>query len=388
MLEQIHATQTGLAPIAGLPEPSPLIRYVLRGLDGCWMPEFGRWSHIYHLDGRAKPNQSIPHSDVFYTLNVLLGLSRIRHLGPIHNYDLRRIFEENVPLVPQLPSQKYAYGMALWAGAELGFDIPAETFARLRRVLDDRAGWMSFTAQDLGMILIGCVEQARRGRTELGAIARALFQHLDRYYSCSSHLFYDGAKGWRRRFSSFATHTYLTLACYIYGEWAKDQRAITLAKNCSAKLISLQGPQGEWPWFFYTPAGRVVDFYEIYSVHQDGMAPAWLEYAQQHEVPGAEEALIKGFMWIYGENQLRRSMLRKKEGLICRSQIRRGERDSKSRRVVRALVNAVTGGGQDLIAPSKLDLRLECRSYHLGWVLWASGRRDDLPEIHHHASLG
>ena len=64
----------GLQPSAN----SPLINYALSGLQKCWMPEHQRWSHIYHLDGRANPNQSIPQSDVFYSLNVLLGMSRIR----------------------------------------------------------------------------------------------------------------------------------------------------------------------------------------------------------------------------------------------------------------------------------------------------------------------
>ena len=92
-------------------------------------------------------------------------------------------------------------------------------------------------------------------------------------------------------------------------------------------------------------------------------------------------------MWIYGENQMRRSMLWPKEGLICRSHVRKGELLSKKKRVLRAITNAATGGGQGLIAPSQLELRLECRSYHLGWVLWAFGQRDDLPEIQHHPSL-
>jgi hypothetical protein len=387
MLPSADVINTQSPQVAPAISATPLINYVLKGLNSCWMPTSERWSHIYHLDGRPEPNESIPHSDVFYTLNVLLGFSRIRQFGPIHDYDLERIFRTNVVKVPQLKSRKYAYGMALWSAAELGFEIPGETVAAIRKVLQDRNGWMEFKAQDLGMLLIGCVEQARRGRRELEPFAHDLFKHLDAHYSCESGLFFDAATGLRKRFSSFATQTYLTLACYTYGEWASNRRALDLAKTCTRKLISLQGPQGEWPWFFYTPAGRVVDFYEVYAVHQDGMAPAFLEHAERHGVPGAQEALAKGFMWIYGDNQLRRSMLWKKEGLICRSQIRRGELESKLKRVRRAVRNAVTGGGQQLVSPSGVGLRLECRSYHLGWVLWSFGQRDDLPAIHHHASL-
>ena len=56
---------------------SPLVEYALKGLKLCWLPQHGRWSHIYHLDNRTLPNKSQPESDVFYTLNVLLGLARV-----------------------------------------------------------------------------------------------------------------------------------------------------------------------------------------------------------------------------------------------------------------------------------------------------------------------
>ena len=63
-----------------LSENSPLVDYALKGLELCWLPEYGRWSHIYHLDNRDQPDKSVPESDVFYTLNVLLGLARVRRV--------------------------------------------------------------------------------------------------------------------------------------------------------------------------------------------------------------------------------------------------------------------------------------------------------------------
>src|SRR5439155_25936528 len=213
-----------------------------------------------------------------------------------------------------------------------------EARAAIARVVEDRQQWMAFGAQDLGMVLIGCVEQARRtASARWASTARELFAFLSQHYTGPRGLFMDAAMGSRRRFSSFATNTYLTLACYIYGEWSGDDHALTLAKTCTRTLIELQGPQGEWPWFYYTPGGRVVDFYEVYAVHQAGMAPAFLERAERHGVPGATEALVRGFKWIFGENQMKRSMLWKREGLICRSQARRGELNNKRKRVVRAI---------------------------------------------------
>ena len=261
--------------------PSPLISYAIRGLRSCWMPEHGRWSHIYHLDGRAQPNESLPESDVFYTLNVLLGFARMAHLSVSHDFNLPEIFRKNVILMTELNSPKYAYGMALWAAAELQMEIPSATLQRIEKFIQDRSQWPTFRAQDLGMILIGCVEQARLcGRRDLGTVADELFAFLDKRYRCSIGLFFDTARGFRRNFSSFATNTYLTLASYLYAEWSGNQHALDVAKSATRKLIELQGPQGEWPWFFFTPGGRVVDFYEVYAVHQEGMAPAFLECAE------------------------------------------------------------------------------------------------------------
>jgi hypothetical protein len=352
------------------------------------MPDLGRWSHIYHLDGRSQPNESVPESDVFYSLNVLLGFSRIAQFGDGHGFNLSKIFQDTVSLVPKLNSPKYAYGMALWAAAELDLDISGETLSAIESLVEDRRHWNTFRGQDLGMILIGCVEHARRtknGRWE--STAHELFAFLNQNYACSSGLFFDAARGGRRRFSSFATHTYLTLASFIYGEWSGNERALTIARACAGRLIELQGPQGEWPWFFDTSTGRVVDFYEVYSVHQEGMAPAFLECAERHGVPGAAEALVRGFKWILGQNQMNRSMLWKHEGLICRSQVRKGELKHRRKRALRAVANALTGRSGVLTDPADLELRLECRSYELGWILWSFGRRRDLNEIQYHPDL-
>ena len=149
------------------------------------------------------------------------------------------------------------------------------------------------------------------------------------------------------------------------------------------KLIALQGPQGEWPWFFDARRGTVLDHYEIYSVHQYGMAPAFLEHAERHGVREAREALIRGFEWVLGENQLRRSMLVPELQLSIRSQVRKGELHTTKMRMLRALGNAHLHRSSGLADPTKLDVRLECRSYELGWILWSFGRRTDMERLTH-----
>ena len=71
--------------------------------------------------------------------------------------------------------------------------------------------------------------------------------------------------------------------------------------------------------------------------------------------------------------------------LSIRSHVRKGELHTKKWRALRALRNSMLGIKAGLIDPSELELRLECRSYELGWILWSFGRRSDLPELTHHS---
>ena len=361
---------------------SPLVDYALRGLDRCWLPEFGRWSHIYHLDDRKQANESVPPSDVFYTLNVLLGIARVPRVPP--HIDLSGTFLRNVRQLSKLPVNRYAFGVALWAAAELGLAIPDDVMHHIDQVVMDNDRWRSFRAQDLGMILVGVVAQAKHDRQRWCAIASQLFQFLLTRYHAPSGLFFDAAFGLRRRYASFATQTYLLLACYAYGELMGDDRAIQIANACTRKLIERQGPNGEWPWFFDAASGRVLDFYEVYSVHQYGMAPAFLGHAEQHGVFEARSAIIRGFNWVLGQNQLGKPMLVPDLYLSIRSQARKAELRTKSWRVLRALRNSMLGIEAALVDPSEVTLRLECRSYELGWILWSFGARSDLTELTHH----
>src|SRR5262249_13588528 len=145
------------------------------------------------------------------------------------------------------------------------------------------------------------------------------------------------------------------------------------------------GPNGEWPWLYDAKQGTVVDFYEIYSVHQYGMAPALLEFAERHNVPKAREALIRGFKWVLGDNQLAKIMLVPELHLTIRSQVRNGELHTNKLRMLRALSSAISTRQARLTDPTNIQLRHECRSYELGWILWSFGRRHDLHQLTHNA---
>ena len=156
--------------------------------------------------------------------------------------------------------------------------------------------------------------------------------------------------------------------------------------RCVDALGSVQASKGEWPWFYLSPSGQVMDMYQVYSVHQDGMAPAYLHHAIKHGHPTAQEQITKGFHWILGENEMKQSMLRPKYGVIVRAQMRR-EPGERFLRAFRATYHWMKDKEGDFIGAQKLKLNNECRSYHLGWVLWSFGGRDGFQELTHHQAF-
>ncbi len=355
---------------------SPLTRYGLAGLRRCWMPEHGRWSHKYHLHNLSSPNESVPHSDLYYSLNVLLGFSTVQSALYGEPYDVPVLFTSICRELPKWPVRNGAWGMALWAAAELDLDAPGVAADRLRPLAADPSIAAAWTAQDVGLSLSGATAQARRDPSWF-LVGRALSDLLLHHFRTSGALFRDSGRGPRRHFATFASQVYAALSLYQYGELTNDAVAIAAANSCASKLIELQGPLGEWPWFFLPGPDRVLDAYEVYSVHQHGMAPAVLHHAVLHNVAGAREAIRKGFQWIFGNNEMHISMLRPDLQLIYRSQRRHGLAARREARLMRAAVAAATGGNAWPSAKVALQLTNEMRSYEFGWLLWSFGNRTD-----------
>jgi hypothetical protein len=273
-------------------------------------------------------------------------------------------------------------GMALWTGARLDIEPPGSLVDRVKALMSSPRALHRLTAQDVGMLASGAIAMALKGGGEWHAVAETLVIHLrEKYHDPTSHIFYNQSIGYRRRFSSFASQVYSILALYQFGEAFAHDRAVSLANKAAERMITLQGPHGEWGWLYYVPQAQVVDFYEIYSVHQHGMAPAFLHHAVAHRVPEAREALIRGFLWLFHQNEMGVSMLRPDKQMFYRSQVRRGELHSARHRVRRGIVNAALRRGDRVGNHRGLALRNECRSYELGWILWSFGARSDYPEL-------
>ncbi len=372
--------------VAVAPETDLLTAYGVRGLARCWMENHGRWSHKYHLDGRSDPNESKPHSDVYYSFNVLLGLARVPRPAQGLTPEPRDVFKALCTAAVQLPMRNGAWGMAVWAATGIGVEAPGsitDKLLGLGRNIDQALLWQ---AQDVGLSLTGVCTLAAHDATWT-PVAKALRDTLMTQFRGPGALFRDGAKGIRRHVASFATQVYAALALYHYAELFRDREALRAANACVSKLIALQGENGEWPWF-YAPAGdRVLDMYEVYSVHQHGMAPALLHHAVTAGVPGAREALRKGFQWIFGANVLGQSMLVPALSLVYRSQARNGLAGRRGVRLASSAFHMVTGLIPQPVAASQLHLTPEMRSYEFGWLLWSFSGRADYADLANHTGF-
>jgi hypothetical protein len=362
--------------------PNPLVSYAIEGLRRCWMPALGRYSYRFLFVVPEPCNESRPESDAFYTLNVLLGLSQLAGPAGWEYLNLKNTYDTCCAELRSPMSRIYGLGMALWVAARFDIEPAGWLIDRIDTILADRRTLHRSSAQDIGMLLSGCtalgVKESRRWRTAAEKLSFHLREH---YCDPGCHLFYNESTGHRRRFSSFASQVYSILALYQFADAFAVDWALELANRAAQQTIELQGPRGEWAWFYYVPGARIVDFYEIYSVHQHGMAPAFLHHAVDHGVPGARQALVKGFLWLFHDNEMAVSMLRPKEKMFYRSQLRKGELASARWRAGRSMVNAFTGRSDSVTNHRGLVLRQECRSYELGWILWSFGPRSDYPEL-------
>jgi len=367
---------------ASLCLPNRLTSYAISGLRQCWMPTLGRYSYRFRFGVPEQCNQFLPEGSAFYTLNVLLGISQLRQFAGWEYLNLKDTYHGCCSELRSPTTRIYALGMALWVGARFDIEPAGWLIDRVEAILGDRQRLQRLSAQDLGMLLSGCTALALRESQRWRAAAEVLSLMLrDHLHNPVSHLFYNQSIGYRRRFASFASQVYSILALYQFADAFGVEWALDIANGAAQRTIQLQGPRGEWGWLYYVPNAKVVDFYEIYSVHQHGMAPAFLHCAVEHGVPGAREALVKGFLWLFGDNEMGVSMLRPKSQMFYRSQVRKAELGSARRRARRAVFNAILGRGDHVARHRGLLLRPECRSYELGWILWSFGARDDYAEL-------
>jgi hypothetical protein len=307
-----------------------------------------------------------------YTLMVELGLMQAQAAGYLVPFDLDEV---NAVAWRELGAGKLTpgdIGLMLWAEARREGPYGDELANRLDAALAATGGLGARLGMELGWIVTGLAHHCAGAGSTTGArlLADALDQLLLRNRTPNGLVRHFGDAGWRRRFPNFATQIYSVLALAVVARHGLDDRALPAAIATTERLLETQLPDGGWPWLFDAERGTVVERYEIYSVHQDAMAPmALLELWEICQDPRYIAAVARSLAWIEGRNDLGMKMIDRDYGLVLRS-IRRKPGQNRLWAGARTAASfaglPVRGASARLTETNPTD-----RPYHFGWVLEA-----------------
>lgn len=311
------------------------------------------------------------HKSLRYSIMSLLGVARARDAGWNIGLDLARIHGE---LLKHLAHMSIGdLGLLLWLDNRLKTGHAPEISASIRGRLSS-LHVNQIIGMELAWLIVGLTVHAHMNKGAGNDVADSLVHHLLTKRSAPSGLFYHVGTGARRRFPNFATQIYsihaLSIRARLFGDKACGKRAIRAAE-C---LSQLQNSNGGWPWLYDAERGIVVEPFEIYSVHQDAMAP--MAFNELFWATGCNmaDSVRRGLSWLTKENELHMNMLDAHNGFVYRS-IRRKKplnRLYAYSRAIRSAVGADMGGA---VVPQHLEVNPTDRPYHLGWVLeaWCGG---------------
>jgi hypothetical protein len=150
-------------------------------------------------------------------------------------------------------------------------------------------------------------------------------------------------------------------------------------RRVAEHLVEAQGPLGQWWWIYSSRTRRVLEGYPVFSVHQDGMAFLGLMELERLGIGSFAEPLRLGLDWLSGANELGVDLVDRDPPLINRCIQRVGSDADRAYGISRANVARVIArsfapnaiGDRTEANPEELEVLRECRSYHLGWLLYA-----------------
>ncbi len=331
---------------------------------------------LREVDGRYVNDYSHP-SRIRYTINVLAGLQAANDVEEL-GWDVADLVDRFVSL--HLPAVVNAAdkGLMLHVLASAGHERGGAVLSEIEALLDSWEVTARLNLQEIGWLLSGLCRHAEiTGDSRSVASAERLFRVMDRnYLNRDTLLPRFTSQWWRRQFTSFGGLTYFLMALRDYAAAFSDPYAEMVFRESVMKTIQLQGRGGEWPWFVNVNQQRVAEWYPVYSVHQASMAMLFLLPAFDMGVTGARASIEKSVSWLAGGNQLGIPMMRVEPFMTFRC-IRRREPAARALTYSRSLARSVLHSQAPAVRPAMLEVNTECRSYEIGWLLYAwAGRKD------------
>jgi hypothetical protein len=301
-----------------------------------------------------------------YTINTYLGLAEAQRHGLAPEW-LPRPVEDQVRAFLALHEDEVTNpgdrGLLLVLLAATDPSHPA-VHRSLRKVASAVGGTQRLTLnlQDLAWMLWGAASHPDDAAAR--QVADHTFEFVRVLYTTPSGVPRHSLARYRSHIVSFGSLVYYLRALHEYG----SPQAQELLAAGRKRVLALQDHDGAWPWMIDVRTATAFDRYPIFTVHQDSMAMLFLFEAERAGADGATAAIERSVRWNLGANELgARMVLSDPHPWIYRS-IERTERAPRIRRYLRGL------GRPPKTAPPRapsLRINRECRSYHLGWVLYA-----------------
>ena len=293
---------------------------------------------------------------------VILGLDPSRSLEALTAMQVRHRYDG-------------ALGLLVWANAVWGGEPVGRWMEKLGRRIGQIPELVSrLTTMEIAWLTSGLAHEWRRSNESMTrrALSTAV-QELTRRHQ-SSGIFCHATERApiqsraRRWVANFADQIYAIQALSLAALATGDNEGLEEAQGCAARLVELQGPQGQWWWHYNARSGNVAEQYPVYSVHQHGMAPMALVALAETGAAAYEPQVARGRAWL-GQNELGLSMIDYEAGTIWRD-VRCDERLPK-RWVRRA--RSVLGSDRAVSErrAERLTVNFETRPYEWGWCLYA-----------------
>jgi hypothetical protein len=256
----------------------------------------------------------------------------------------------------------------------------------LGRVMADRLIASTISSMELGLVLsalAAVIDASPAARQQSLTLADLVERELLGRFSDPAQLFLGhprtlrAAHPFRMRITSFASQVYPTHGLAELARVRETDPAQQILRAAD-HLVEMQGELGQWWWVYSPRSGRVLESYPVYSVHQHGMAFMALAPLQNLGVRSYSSHLERGVQWVVGQNEVNIPLVDFDQTFMSRCLQRRGsDADgllgmSASQRVGLRLSSWGMRRPQDGAShPDALELLHECRSYELGWLLYA-----------------
>src|SRR6266851_6992540 len=316
-----------------------------------------------------------------YTINSFAGIQQAKFLDGIDwdiNKNIDKFLAQNWLRVDN-PADD---GLLLYVLAVADHPDKRSQLNRVQELVNGEKALFKLNLQEICWVLAGLTKYSElSGEPGSIAAAKKCWSILHRYYfNPRTFLPFHSLARYRRGLTSCGGIAYFLWSIYHYARVFGDGQARIIFQESARQVIASQGKRGEWPWFIDANAAIVLDWYQVYSVHQDSMAMLFLLPALDSGISEAKTAIENSYRWLFGKNELHELMIHNNPFFIYRS-IRRKTKLERATRYVRALAHSALGAQARTAPPTCLEINKECRSYHIGWLLFAWAGRKGFEEF-------